>query len=76
MASEVISHAIFAFSHPTPSGRVQGRHKHHHDYLRSKLSGRGHACFLEVLIFNDLRNRAWKRGLKKAAFPRSRLNGI
>ena len=27
---------------PPPPGRVQGRHKHHHDYLRSKLSGRGH----------------------------------
>ena len=22
-----------------------GRHKHHHDYLRSKLSGRGHGVF-------------------------------
>ena len=32
--------------------------------------------FLEALIFNDLQNRAWKRGLKKAAFPRPRLNGI
>ena len=34
---------------PTP-GRVQGRHKHHHGYLRSKLSGRGHGIFCNWLI--------------------------
>ena len=33
-----------------PPGRVQGRHKHHHDYLRSKLSGRGHGIFCNWLI--------------------------
>lgn len=40
------------------------------------LAGRGHALFLETLIFNELQNEAWKRGQKKSAFPRLGKNGI
>lgn len=40
------------------------------------LAGRGHALFLETLIFNELQNEAWKRGQKKSAFPRLVQNGI
>jgi len=34
-------------------------------------AGRGHASFPNNLIYNDLQNKAWKRSLFLAAFPRS-----
>ena len=33
-----------------PPGRGQGRHKHHHGYLRSKLTGRGYGIVCNWLI--------------------------
>ena len=43
---------------PSPPGRVQGRHKHHHDYLRNKLSGRGHGKIRNLLIIRYHFNRS------------------
>ena len=37
---------------------------------RDGPAGRGHARFMETLIFNELQNTAWKRSLILATFPR------